>query len=648
MGLFGQYFEQLFGQPVSTWTPVPITSITILPTKDVMDQDGGIWQFSNSTNTWNYVGTIGSSGLANEEQSGLVDPNSFNRLQTLKATIGSINNLKIYPGLDSYYYFLKSGNHTVKFSPESNQDLRIEVNRQRLLTLLSQIRCPGQRGPIGPIGPTGATGQPGPNEILYDVIPNGMAIDISVPIISTIGTPLSFRLFMNTIPILTIIVNLDGTYAVTIQNLDVGVEIDTTRTYFDITGDQLTAEVVALANWPEGNWQFKIGQLGRKGLSGANGSSLFRVVSDSITDPALRATEAIITLRTGDENGVLYQFKSALFSANCVSRLAISNICQISDIDCLATAKMMVGPCKPVGRYCFSDDPVVPLLNLPSWTPSDSCVSQRLWSSVQFRWTDFTSVGYPWQQANNPSNVDSIYPWPLAQTKDPGQRNCQEDFFYCQNVNDSPCNVVSEAGPLAANLANNDGICYCDCPIELLLPYLFNDILVGDEGVIVNNYQAAVCTLRGIIDEYNANVFVDCDADHTLIVAVSVEYDDLCGGVPSPSPSPAPSASPIPSIAPSPSPVFIREAIKKAEVVIPNFRLAAIEQSDNFEWRLTDTSPIGNLQRVNQVVQEGNNGNTLSLIYTGSKGAISLQIAVNMLRVSPCKAYRVSIQVMVQ
>ena len=99
---------------------------------------------------------------------------------------------------------------------------------------------------------------------------------------------------------------------------------------------------------------------------------------------------------------------------------------------------------------------------------------------------------------------------------------------------------------------------------------------------------------------------------------------------------------------PQPSLVFIKETIKKAEVVIPNFRLATIEKSDNFEWRLTDTSPIGNLQRVSQMVQEGSNGNTLSLIYTGSKGVISLQTAVNMLRVSPCKAYRVSIQVMVQ
>ena len=46
-------------------------ALSTLQLTDVIDHSGGIWQFSSSTNTWNYIGTIGSSGLVSVTGDGL-------------------------------------------------------------------------------------------------------------------------------------------------------------------------------------------------------------------------------------------------------------------------------------------------------------------------------------------------------------------------------------------------------------------------------------------------------------------------------------------------------------------------------------------------------------------------------------------------
>lgn len=131
---------------------------------EICDRYGNKWQYIAENKAWISKGTISSYSVVNEEQNGLVDPTIFNKiknLRTLSTQYDLSTTLKILPGKDAYWYYFRSSDKLIKFKPEGESILRVEIDKARLYQLLAKNRRPGLRGQQGDTGPNGPDGLPG-------------------------------------------------------------------------------------------------------------------------------------------------------------------------------------------------------------------------------------------------------------------------------------------------------------------------------------------------------------------------------------------------------------------------------------------------------------------------------------------------------
>lgn len=131
---------------------------------EVSDRYGNRWQYTAESNAWISKGVIASYSIATEEQSGLIDPTIFTKLKNLKIYADNYDlttTLKILPGRDAYWYYFRSSDKLIKFKPEGESSLRIEIDKGRLYQILSKSRRVGPRGQQGDTGPAGRNGLPG-------------------------------------------------------------------------------------------------------------------------------------------------------------------------------------------------------------------------------------------------------------------------------------------------------------------------------------------------------------------------------------------------------------------------------------------------------------------------------------------------------
>jgi hypothetical protein len=501
---------------------------------EVADPYGSIWRYDSQLNAWVEIGTIGNSSVVTETKDGLMSPAIFSRVNAISDQVQNglaFDYLKIYPYLSSYYYLFQSTNNTITFEPESSHDLRIEISRPRLLSLLSQLKCPGEQGPMGDQGDVGIKGTPGEPETKYaaTIVDNILSIDVSVD--NSLGTPISLRLFAGQSSIPSVIIKVvDSEYEIVQSSIEINLE----STYFDYYEGQLTGQISS-SSFESSSWFFKALQMGKKGPDGAIGHNFLQVISDEIGDETLVSNTAVILLRQGDGIGVLNYLIAELFKTNCVSQLAVSHLCSTTTTslaDAFAALQVTTDSCKNITRYDIK--PVVaeiPDLVFSEWTPTTTCLRQHHFTATRLSWMDHTKVGsdmVPWQRANEPVAGDPGYPWSIVEESDPGQMCCQEDFFFCSNVNDvtGACPVAVVSGIQTPEASVFD--CNCDCPISFLLEggYEFEDVRVVNDGDYSS--QIAVCSINGGLHEYNITINVSTTALMLITVTWKVEYDSIC------------------------------------------------------------------------------------------------------------------------
>jgi hypothetical protein len=258
------------------------------------------------------------------------------------------------------------------------------------------------------------------------------------------------------------------------------------------------------------------------------------IVPTVFSDDNLRATEALISLRQGGTRGDIYQFRSEVFDKNCVNQLSMEITCdnfgqvfQVGQDICVVAVKMVTDECKDITRYCFEpEEPERPDLTLPEWTPIEACWQQRHWNISKFKWWEITAMidrdQQIWPQANARVSRDPRYPWQIVHPGQPGERCCQDDFFFCNNINDELCPIECVNEPCIPPPDQPPLCCECDCPIalDLMDGYDFEVFTVDCDCVVTVGTtpagdcpvcQEAVCVLDGTEHIYRQKVEILCE-----------------------------------------------------------------------------------------------------------------------------------------
>lgn len=624
----------------------------------IIDVDGILWRYTSSSDLWINLGPIELPPVATDDTDGLVATDAYELITSIKALDSEYLRLfKIYPALNAYWYFLTSTNKSVKFIPESSNDLRFEINLPRLYALLAQYRCPGTRGSRGPQGQKGRAGRPGRSEATYSAVFSGTTIAVERNVQSTIGTPISFRLYRNEsiTPCLDIRLPLDGSESTVYSIIGVKLLSSTLRYISGVVRGDITLESVD----PSDVWEYKVSEIGPRGPRGADGSNFVQIIENNFYNDELKATKALISLRKHN-NSLLY-VTSNIYTDNCVGKLSFDRGCKEFSTKfelSLASVDITTEQCKKIGRYTFvpgkavygtyeggdGSDLVPPKLLLPDWTPTATCWQQRHWSISNFNWADFTKVdtdNLPWHTANEQQARNPAYPWIINIPHPPGSKCCSEDAFYCANINDNPCGVVNPTGdvPVLRPPSVSQACCECDCPISLDLQdgYDFDEIAitadrkilvgVGDIHEYSHPCQNVRCTLDGIIHEYRQRIVIqESRLPVSFTINIKADYDDLCEET---------------------RDAYFADLEKTNRH--PAFTLdcgQAVAIADcPFQWSVRDVSNDSELpghdilERTGPGYVVASNGDVVSMTFTGQAGVVDLSILVNLQYASCCLGY---------
>jgi len=291
-------------------------------------------------------------------------------------------------------------------------------------------------------------------------------------------------------------------------------------------------------------WRFKARQRGPKGNTGVDGKAFLEIANQLLDDPTVRSTEAIITMRKASASDDIIFLSDVLFSEVPVSNLSAVEGDSINDVEKskLMSAEFTLEETKNIGFFSFDPGVVdVPELNLPSWTPTKDCVQSRRWHQYRYDWFNQTDPKYLFQ---------------IIPTPKPSAQCCQESFFYCPNLGDTPCTTEGKVETPTPIPVPCD--CECENPIAGLL---FGEGLILDPidltaeesrvtttlsesdmlNVVVENpdqlISSAATEAMGIniaesVVDGISNTFVqDISGRGNIEVRISLDYDaDICGG----------------------------------------------------------------------------------------------------------------------
>ena len=113
---------------------------------------------------------------------GLVDQDVYQEIVEAINTDTAVPKLKIYPGIDGYWCYLKSFGDYISIDNSVPDELSLEINESRLYTVLSVGICPGNKGKVGDDGLKGPKGLTAPEEPFYDVINGEFCTYVPTPI----------------------------------------------------------------------------------------------------------------------------------------------------------------------------------------------------------------------------------------------------------------------------------------------------------------------------------------------------------------------------------------------------------------------------------------------------------------------------------
>lgn len=508
----------------------------------VMDRYGNLWRYSSIDNAWISIGSLTTPADVSEENDGLVTADVFNKLRILANNTNPslYTSLKLLPGIDAYWYYFRSSDKLLRFKPESENILRIELDQGRLHQILAKASKPGLRGDTGQKGPTGPDGRTVANpcdkqtsEPSYSPsMIDGNRLDFAIYTPTPLKPPSPVALPNDHIPTICIRVynayypttksttpqlkvmtdiakssynvldHLNKTKALLIQR-DMGTKVQTaynecgislsdaintvgvkySEALITIDIDFITQTVSAVNStvypyldvektiksiiydnetsvacgsiyliegykWT-GDFAIRSRQRGPDGIKGEAGYRQIKLKFETIDDTNLEATKPIVNVRFDATRNTLN-----IASGNLLDEPTVSKISLLAESGSLtsdnamksvfAAVQMIISEDKYIYRYLpkIIDETAEDLV-LAQWEPLPGCVVKRHFDRHKFNWIPTTDEGKcqpdsTWYGANN--TRESLYPWSVITSKAPTKDECcQEDFFYCPNIQDVPC-----------------------------------------------------------------------------------------------------------------------------------------------------------------------------------------------------------------
>lgn len=394
----------------------------------IIDPQGNIWEWDAETDAWIVRGKADLIPDATEGSDGLVTPEVFRKIRLIQDLISQgvpFAPFKLKSRVHNpYFYYFQSSDGLIRFTPEGDGILRMEIDRARLYAMIVSKCCVGPKGKVGEQGIKGLDGRVAPNEVFR--LPISVSEDVfeidTTAVPAPIDTPISIRVYdADDEEIAEVTVAVDGS-SVAVA-VDEGFEIAVTdlEASYEPTSERLTARI-PFSTVPDGQdinrWRYKARQRGRQGSSGEDGKALLEVVDRLVEDNALESPEAIVSLRRAGTTD-LRTLASPMHTDICVSSLsAVEGNLTSSNLlsSRLVAAEITTRDCKAIGHFDVKENFVDRLseaspLDLPSWTPSDGCGQRSRWSAFRFNWWDFTGS-------------DLRYMFKITPTKRPPEKCC--------------------------------------------------------------------------------------------------------------------------------------------------------------------------------------------------------------------------------
>ncbi len=411
----------------------------------VSGPSGSKFKYYSEFNQWIEVGKEVEVGIVSNARDGLVSPPTADVLETIRDSYlnPQFSQLKIYPNVGAYYYFLRSRDDYYKFSPENN-DLRVELNRGLLVYLLQSRSCQGPKGLTGPTGKDGKVGSPGPKLPESAKIVNGNVLTSTVFVETPIETPISVELENrqdDTMILITL--QLDGLWDIESNTSSILIDEENSSFDLDRDADSLEIRLIASDDWGD-DWVLKVRQFGPQGRMGRDGDPFLQLREFST---GLVARQAMGGLAAS--NFDLFFVRTPIRSENfAVDSLTPAGgtpqfLDEVIDLEALqpslfAAASATLDSCKRIHRYQFSPNLVdFDSLNLAVWTPDPSCLKKDQ--------EPLTPSGNRFQWFKDVDEEDCDLP--KIATAEPLPKNCcQEDFFFCPNLLEGECEIETR-GP---------------------------------------------------------------------------------------------------------------------------------------------------------------------------------------------------------
>jgi len=316
--------------------------------------------------------------------------------------------------------------------------LRIEVDRGRLYQKLVRNCCIGPKGRKGVTGLLGLPGKSSADETLKSPsnTDNGI-FEWSTKVNIPITTPISLRIFRqneeeSTIEIFYPI-EPNESIVIAINDDTIDIEESSLELSYEPTTKLFSGSIKILEGGEDiDTWHYKARQRGSKGEQGDSGKPFFDIVTQLLDDTSVQSQEAMIAMRKAIASDNIVILNNSLFDTIPASKLAAFDGDSIVDIaeDKFVSAKVTIREAKKIETFQFvPPDLEIPPLELPLWTPTKDCVQSKRWTQYRFDWFD---------------RVEPKYLWHIIPTPKPPEQCCQEDFFFCPNLGDTPCIIEGE------------------------------------------------------------------------------------------------------------------------------------------------------------------------------------------------------------
>jgi hypothetical protein len=505
--------------------------------EQLADMDGNIWEYNAETREWFLRGKFDPIPVVTEDQNGLVPPDVYRKLvliQELMDRGASFDVFKLKSSLDNpYFFYFQSSDGLIKFQPEENSVLRMEIDRQRLYALLIRKCCIGPKGIQGPQGKKGLDGKKAANEVFRVPIIDGGILSLTVKVATPIDTPISLRIFnQNKTQVAEFLVHLDGSDLEFALVEGLTIEETGLSVVYDRTTAMLSASIPFVTTADMSLWRYKARQRGKTGMAGEDGKDYLEVVDRLIEDNAIESTSALVSLRRAGTTD-LRALSADMHTDICVSKISAieGSMLPAEHLSAMYVAsEITTRDCKSLGRFdmkkVFTDEVdafEIPKLDLPSWIPPHGCGQRGRWNNYRYNWWDYLGA-------------DLKYIFKITPTPKPPEKCCDQEFWFCPNVGDNPCGIRGSDGndPTMAVPRRYQDPCVCECenPIEFELQsggYFFAPLDATTEEFRRGNMVAdsVVSVLDGSPDRFTCDIII---SGPTRIRALIQPESEPCGG----------------------------------------------------------------------------------------------------------------------